>query len=226
MIAAHLAPYEASVIAMNMTLSSIFAGLALCLSLNNSAAGQGLKVDPRLKASKVAYAGMQSVIKFTQVFEKAHGHLPQKEFVGFHMATNSQVKYFDAGLYHIVEAGQLATDLYNCYFHISNSDIKSAHCRDENVRDVKEYKAAPRQFKIAQFQPALIAMLDYFKQKHGKPSAIREIKMWHGDKNLEFRVNFVQGDDNSKMYIKCQPRGGAASCQSRSQPGSHEPVDF
>lgn len=208
---------------MNIKISGMVAGLALCLGLSSVAMGQGLKVDPRLKVSKVAYAGMQSVIKFAQLYEKANGRLPQKELVGFQMATNSEVKYFDAGLYHIIEGGKLATDLYICYFYMSNGEIKSAHCHDEKAQDVKEYEAAPRQFRIADFQSALIAMIDYFKKQHGKPSAIRDIKMWHGNKSLEFRVTYIKGDDQPKEYITCQPRG---SCQGRSGPGSHEPVDF
>lgn len=204
----------------------VFAGIALWAYLSGAASGQELKIDPKLKVSKVAYAGMQAALDFAQGFEKTHGRLPQDVFVGFQMATNSDTQFFDAGVYHLAKDGKLATDLYSCYFHMSNSEIKSARCRDEKVRDVAEYEAAPRQFKFAEFQNGLVAMLDFFKTKHSKPSRIRDIKMWHGDKSFEFRVTSVQGEERAIAYIMCGNGAYAMNCQDRSQPGGHEPVDF
>lgn len=211
---------------MNMTFSSIFAGLALCVGLSTSAMGQELKVDPKLKVSKVAYAGMQAAFDFAHAFEKVHGHLPEKEFVGFQMATNADGQHYDAGIYHIAGEGKLATDLYNCHFHMENGDIESAHCHDEKEQDVKEYVAAPRKFSLAEFQTGLIEMLEYFKGEHGEPSNIRDLKMWHGKGNLEFRVTYIHGDHDHKEYIMCHYHGDHMDCHGRNRPGKHEPVDF
>lgn len=209
-----------------MKRSIVFNGLALWACLSGAAFGQDLEIDPKLKVSKVAYAGMQAAFDFALGFEKTNGRLPDAEFVGFQMATNSDTQFFDAGVYHLAKDGKLATDLYSCYFHMSNSEIKSARCRDEKVRDVAEYDAAPRQFKFTEFQSGLVAMLGFFKTKHGKPSRIRDIKMWHGDKSLEFRVTSVQGEERAIAYIMCGNGAAAINCDDRSQPGGHEPVDF
>lgn len=211
---------------MNMIFTS-FTGLLLTIGLSTAAFSQGteLKIDPKLEQSKVAYAGMQAAFDFAKAFEKAHGKLPQDELVGFHAGTED--KEYEVGVYHLVEAKKLAANLYGCHFHFeSDGSIENAHCHDEEEQAINDYEPAPRMFKIAELQMGLVAALDYYKGKHGNPDAIKDLKMWHAKKAIEFAVI---GADDKKVYMMCHYHGHDGEvemdCHGHSRPGAYEPGD-
>lgn len=209
---------------MNMIFSSFkglfFSGLIVAGLTSSAAFGQGIAVDPALEVSKVAYAGMQGAIDLIKAFEKAHGKLPQDEFVGFHVGKED--KEYEVGVYHLVSPTSLATDIYGCHFHYEeDGSIENAHCHDEEEQTLNDYTPAPRAFKIAEFQAGLVTAVNYYKAEHGDPEAITDLKMWHGKSALEFRM--IAGDTTT--FVMCHYHGDHMDCHGRGRPGKFEPKD-
>lgn len=209
---------------MNMIFSSFkglfFSGLLVAGLASTAAFGQGLEVDPALKASKSAYAGMQGTIDFIKAFEKAHGKLPENELVGFHVAKED--KEYEVGVYHIVGEKSLATDAYGCHFHFEDDgSIENAHCHAEDEQTKNEYTPAPRKFKIAEMQAGLVTAIAFYKEEVGDADLITDLKMWHGKNALEFRM--VAGETTT--YAMCHYHGDHMDCHGRGRPGKFEPKD-
>lgn len=209
---------------MNMILSSFkglfISGLIVAGLTSSAAFGQELTIDPALKASKAAYAGMQGVIDFAKAFQKAHDKLPDNEFVGFHVSKEDAE--YEVGAYHLVGEKSLATDLYGCHFHLeSDGSIENAHCHDEEEQAVNDYTPAPRKYKLADFQAGLVTAIAFFKEEHGDPEAITDLKMWHGKNAFEFRM--IAGDKTT--YAMCHQHGDHMDCHGRGRAGKFEPKD-
>lgn len=210
---------------MNM-ISSVIAGFLFTTLTASAAFGQGFEINPKLKQSKVAYAGMQAVFDFVKGYQKAHDRLPTNELVGFHAGTEADE--YEVGVYHLVKPKRLAANLFGCHFHFEDDgSIENAHCHDEKKQAINDYEPAPRMFKIAEFQDGLVAAVDYFAKKHGKVDDVSDLKMWHANKALEFTFLKGEGEHAKKIHVMCHYHGDEEDmdCHGHNRVGDYEPGD-